>query len=115
MRNSWLSSFPLPFSPLILSFDLQANVRVVKSVHYAYGNIDFAQKSWDGAKRAYEASLKICLASFPIHPITAAAYYSLGCVEEKRRNLDNAKYVPDNVVHTPPFTSLFCSLSRIVW
>lgn len=61
------------------------------SVHYAYGNIEFAQKSWAGAKRAYDQSLRIGLANYPIHPITAAAYYSLGCVEYELSNADNAK------------------------
>jgi hypothetical protein len=64
---------------------------ILHSVHYAYGNIDFAQGRWASAKRAYDASLKIGLATAPIHPITAAAYYSLGCVEHKRGHLDNAK------------------------
>ena len=46
---------------------------------------------WGAAKRAYEASLRIGLASAPIHPITTAAYYSLGCVEYEKNNLENAK------------------------
>ncbi|KAH7416710.1 hypothetical protein BKA64DRAFT_701492 [Cadophora sp. MPI-SDFR-AT-0126] len=50
-------------------------------VHYAYGNIYFRQSELELAWRAYDASLKIGLARMPIHPITAAAWYSLGCVE----------------------------------
>lgn len=68
-----------------------ADAHFMAHVHYAYGNIDFAQRRWDAAKRAYEASLRIGLASTPIHPITAAAYYSLGCVEYERKNNENAK------------------------
>ncbi|XMA10956.1 hypothetical protein WAI453_003747 [Rhynchosporium graminicola] len=53
-------------------------------------------------KQAYEARLKISLASFPIHPITAAAYYSLGCTEEKKGNMNNAKYDPQQYcLYTP--------------
>lgn len=63
------------------------------SVHYAYGNIDFAQKRWASAKRSYDTCLRIALANAPIHPITAAAYYSLGCVSFELKNHDNAKYV----------------------
>jgi tetratricopeptide (TPR) repeat protein len=66
-------------------------VLALLSVHYAYGNVDYAQKRWEAAKRSYEQSLRIGLASAPIHPITAAAYYSLGCVEHMRGNFDNAK------------------------
>lgn len=64
------------------------------SVHYAYGNLDYAQKRWEAAKCSYEQSLRIGLASAPIHPITAAAYYSLGCVEHMRGNFDNASKPP---------------------
>jgi tetratricopeptide (TPR) repeat protein len=62
------------------------------SVHYAYGNVEYVQKRWTAAKRAYDTSLKIGLASAPVHPITAAAYYSLGCVEFELKNNDNARY-----------------------
>ncbi|KAH8778238.1 hypothetical protein F5882DRAFT_463822 [Hyaloscypha sp. PMI_1271] len=34
----------------------------------------------------------------PIHPITAAAYYSLGCVEHMRGNFDNAKAYLDRAM-----------------
>ena len=61
------------------------------SVHYAKGNIDFDQQEWAAAKRAYETCLRIGLASAPNHPITAAAYYSLGCVEYEQRHIVNAK------------------------
>jgi hypothetical protein len=83
MLISWLSTK--------LDLTLLNLVLTRHSVHYAYGNIEFAQKNWASAKRAYDASLKIGLASAPIHPITAAAYYSLGCVEFERKNHDNAK------------------------
>jgi hypothetical protein len=45
------------------------------------------------AWRSYDECLKIGLATMPLHPITAAAYYSLGCVEFARRNNDPAKWV----------------------
>jgi hypothetical protein len=61
------------------------------SVHYAYGNIHFLQKNWTSALRDYEACLKIGLATMPIHPITAAAYYSIACVEFELGNVDSAK------------------------
>jgi TolA-binding protein len=63
----------------------------LNSVHYLYGNIEFAQKKWRQAKRCYDDSLRIGLASAPIHPITAAAYYSLGCVEFEMKHHDNAR------------------------
>lgn len=60
-------------------------------MHYAYGNIHFKQKNLAYALRDYESCLKIGLASMPIHPITAAAYYSIAGVELEQKNIDNAK------------------------
>lgn len=62
------------------------------SVHYAYGNIEFEQKRWITAMKYYETSLRIGLAKNAIHPITAAAYYSLGCVEFEMKHHDRARY-----------------------
>jgi hypothetical protein len=60
-------------------------------VHYAYGNIHFKQKNLAYALRDYESCLKIGLASMPIHPITAAAYYSIARVELEQKNIENAR------------------------
>jgi hypothetical protein len=60
-------------------------------VHYAYGNIHFRQKNWAYALRDYESCLKICHTNMPIHPITAAAYFSIAGVEQQLKNIDNAK------------------------
>ena len=87
-------------------------------MHYAYGNIDFAQKRWAAAKRAYEASLRIGLASAPIHPITAAAYYSLGCVEHERRNIENARAYLDKAMAIAQLRSPDRddgTMARIMW
>ncbi|KAH0564815.1 hypothetical protein GP486_001804 [Trichoglossum hirsutum] len=64
-------------------------------VHYAYGNLEFMQENWEGAAREYEICLKIALSEMPIHPITAAAYYSLGCVELEMGHPDNANFTPN--------------------
>ncbi len=63
-----------------------------KSVHFLYGNIDLAQNNIMTASRSYQTALKISLANTPIHPITAAVYYKLGCVEFRRGNVDLARY-----------------------
>jgi len=49
------------------------------------------QQDWALAWRAFDECLKIGLATMPLHPITAAAYYSLGCVEFNQGNNDPAK------------------------
>ena len=90
----------------------------MSSVHYAYGNIEFAQKRWVAAKRAYEASLRIGLANTPIHPITAAAYYSLGCVEHERHNIDNARAYLDKAMAIAQLRSPDHddgTMARIMW
>lgn len=72
-----------------------ARLRLINvcSVNYLYGNIEYARKNWKLARRWYEDSLRIGLATSPIHPITTAAYYSLGSVELKLKNHDNARQV----------------------
>ena len=61
------------------------------SVHYAYGKLEYRTANWLAAKRSYSEALRIALSETPIHPITAASYYSLGCVEFKLKHMDTAK------------------------
>ncbi|PMD12013.1 hypothetical protein NA56DRAFT_57621 [Hyaloscypha hepaticicola] len=68
-----------------------ANKGFMANVHYAYGNIYMKQADLPLAWRSYDECLKIGLATMPLHPITVAAYYSLGCVEFSRGNNDPAK------------------------
>jgi tetratricopeptide (TPR) repeat protein len=87
-------------------------------VHYAYGNIDFAQKRWAAAKRAYEASLRIGLASAPTHPITAAAYYKLGRIHHERGTFENAKAYLDKAMAIAQIRSPGGddgTMARIMW
>lgn len=74
----------------------------VYSVNYLYGNIEYARKNWKLARRWYEESLRIGLTTSPIHPITTAAYYSLGCVEFEFKHHDNARQVDraDRIFHS---------------
>jgi hypothetical protein len=50
-------------------------------------------KHWRAAKRSYNDALKIVLAVTPIHSITSAIYYRLGCVELAMNNFEPAKLV----------------------
>jgi len=105
-------------SEFLFSHTSGADALFMAHVHYMYGNIDFAQKRWESAKRSYEASLKIGLAKTPIHPITAAAYYSLGCVEYERKNLDNAKAYLDKAMAIAQLRSPDRddgTMARIMW
>ncbi|CZR55427.1 uncharacterized protein PAC_05315 [Phialocephala subalpina] len=61
------------------------------NVHYAFGNIHFRQRHLASAHSDYEMCLKICLPNMPIHPLTAAAYFSLACVELEMEHVDLAK------------------------
>jgi len=87
-------------------------------VHYAYGNLDFAQKRWASAKRCYETSLRIGLATAAIHPITAAAYYSLGCVEFEQNHLEKARGFLDKALAIAQLRSPSRddgTMARIMW
>ncbi|KAH7416715.1 P-loop containing nucleoside triphosphate hydrolase protein [Cadophora sp. MPI-SDFR-AT-0126] len=55
-------------------------------IHYAYGNIHYARRDWDLARKSYSRCLGIANAKTSIHPITAAGYYRLGCVEFKLKH-----------------------------
>jgi len=95
-----------------------ANTHFMGHVHYAYGNIDFAQKRWVSAKRSYDTSLKIGLSTAPIHPITAAAYYSLGCVELELKNHDKSKSYLDKAMSIAQLRSPNRddgTMARILW
>ncbi|KAH7416708.1 P-loop containing nucleoside triphosphate hydrolase protein [Cadophora sp. MPI-SDFR-AT-0126] len=95
-----------------------ANAHFMSHVHYAYGNIEYAQKRWVNAKRSYDTCLKISLASSPIHPITAAAYYSLGCVENELDHRDNAKAYLDKALAIAQLRSPSRddgTMARIMW
>lgn len=78
----------------------QLFIRTVKSdgafmahLHYAYGNLEFDEKNYTSARRAFELCLTIATDKTPIHPITAAAYYSLGSVELHLGKDEQAKYL----------------------
>jgi hypothetical protein len=62
------------------------------SIQYAYGNIEFLQRHLTLAWRAYDQCRQIAVTETPIHPITAAAYYSLACVEFEFGHPEPAKY-----------------------
>lgn len=63
---------------------------MLQSCHYAYGNIEYDEKLYSSAKRSFESCLSIAHTDNPTHPITAAAYYSLGCVEFEMGNTEPA-------------------------
>jgi tetratricopeptide (TPR) repeat protein len=64
---------------------------VMAHVHLGYGNIHYYKKHWDLAFRSYKQCYEIAVAETPIHPITASAYYSMGCVEFELKHLDVAR------------------------
>jgi len=71
-----------------------ADTQFMAHVHHAYGNVEYEQKRFSSAKQNFNDCLKIALAGTAIHPITAAAYYSLGCVEFKLKHHDVARWDP---------------------
>jgi tetratricopeptide (TPR) repeat protein len=49
------------------------------SLHFAYGNLEFAQENFSAAARSYELCRRISMDYNPLHPLTAAACYKLAC------------------------------------
>jgi len=70
---------------------LGAEKHYMAHVHYAYGNLEYRTSNWLAARQSYTVALRIALTETPIHPITAAAYLSMGQVEFKLKNLELAK------------------------
>ncbi|KAG0647439.1 hypothetical protein D0Z07_6667 [Hyphodiscus hymeniophilus] len=63
----------------------------MSNVHYAYGNIHYRRDELRLAWADYNQCLKICMQGMSIHPLAAAAYYSLGCTEDWMGHRESAK------------------------
>jgi tetratricopeptide (TPR) repeat protein len=62
-------------------FNKQAgrNRHYTADLHYAYGNLEFAKGAFRTASRSYELCRRIITDYKPLHPLTSAAWYKLGC------------------------------------
>jgi len=94
---------------------------VLANVHFAYGNIQFLhgdKEHYELAKRSYENCLQIGLLEFPAHPITGAAYYSIGCVEFALGHAEAAKVWLDKALQIAELRSPTRDdgpIARIIW
>jgi tetratricopeptide (TPR) repeat protein len=59
------------------------NTRFFADLHYAYGNREYALGEYSLAYQQYERARRICLDMNPLHPVTAAVYYKIGCSDFK--------------------------------
>jgi tetratricopeptide (TPR) repeat protein len=87
-------------------------------LHYAYGNIEFEEKLYVSARRSFESCLQIISFDNRTHPITAAAYYSLGCVEFEMGNTDPALGFLSKARHIAELRSPLRddgTIARILW
>ena len=55
------------------------NRTYVADLHYAYGNLEFAQKDFSAAARSYELCRRHSMDVNPLHPLTSAACYKSAC------------------------------------
>ena len=53
-------------------------------LHYARGNLEFERRDLAQACSQYEKARDACHSIGPVHPLAAATYYKLGCVEIAR-------------------------------
>ncbi|KAH7416714.1 hypothetical protein BKA64DRAFT_655866 [Cadophora sp. MPI-SDFR-AT-0126] len=58
----------------------------IANVHYLYGSISLAQGDLESAWASYDSCLKIALPIMPLHPLTASAWFSLGVVQNAKKN-----------------------------
>jgi hypothetical protein len=52
--------------------------------------MEYQKSNWLAARRFYYDALRIANAETPIHPLTTAIYYGLGCVEFKLKHDETA-------------------------
>lgn len=103
---------------LIFSRTIGADKGMMAHVNYVQGNIQFKEKNWELAQRSFQSCLNTALAETPLHPITAAAYYSIACVEFVQGHYENAKAYLDKAkaiaqLRTP--TRDDGVIARILW
>jgi tetratricopeptide (TPR) repeat protein len=51
----------------------------IADLHYAHGNLEFAQEDYSAAARSYELCRRHSMDVNPLHPLTSAASYKLAC------------------------------------
>ncbi|KAG4437548.1 hypothetical protein IFR05_006982 [Cadophora sp. M221] len=61
-------------------------VGFMANVYYAYGDIHLRRDDLNSAMKAYQKCLTIGLTNMPVHPIIAATWYSLACVNFAQGN-----------------------------
>jgi tetratricopeptide (TPR) repeat protein len=59
------------------------NTWFLADLYYAYGNREYALKEYGLANQQYERARRICQDINPLHPLTAAVYYKMGCTDAK--------------------------------
>ncbi|KAL2064599.1 hypothetical protein VTL71DRAFT_3736 [Oculimacula yallundae] len=95
-----------------------ADQQSMASVHYSYGNIYLLERNLDAAQRCYDACLKVALPNMPLHPLTAAAWFSLGVTQREKQNYELSYYLFEKAktisqLRSPIFTD--GSTARILW
>ncbi|KAJ9617240.1 hypothetical protein H2200_000961 [Cladophialophora chaetospira] len=65
----------------VLNKKVGRNRLFTANLHYAYGNLEFAQQQYEQAAKSFEITRQISSDFNPMHPLTAAACYKLACTE----------------------------------
>lgn len=87
-------------------------------LHYAYGNLEFAQADFISASKSYEKARRICMEFNPLHPLTAAVYYKMACAEfEQDHHLKALGLIEKamNIAEMRSANTIDGTLARIIW
>jgi tetratricopeptide (TPR) repeat protein len=87
-------------------------------LYYAQGNLEFARKDYNQAKRFYDMCKDLGQKNQLFSPLVAATNYKLGCVEHLTGNTDKALYWLERAYNVADIRSpgeIDGSIARILW
>jgi TolA-binding protein len=63
---------------------------MVRSLHYAYGNLQYARGDYNAAEKSYTSARKILETDTPYHVLLTACYYKIACLLLIKNQRDEA-------------------------
>ena len=94
------------------------NRNYTADLHYAYGNLEFADGDFAAAARSYELCRRISMDYNPLHPLTSATCYKLACAEFEQNHYKKALNFLDKALDIADIRSngtVDGTCARILW
>jgi tetratricopeptide (TPR) repeat protein len=94
------------------------NRSYIADLHFAYGNLEFAEEDFMAAARSYELCRRISMDYNPLHPLTSAACYKLACTAFEQNHHKKALNLLDRALEIADIRSngtVDGTCARILW